>query len=78
MFFGDNGCVEVFYEIDVFYDELGIVVEVEVGWGVMGNVDYCDIICMFLLFDVEYMVLMMLLMYCYGFISMSVFVWICD
>ncbi len=61
--FGDNGLASVSYEIDAFYPELGVAVEVEAGRGAAGNADYRDIIRMSLMADARYMALLMPLAY---------------
>ncbi|MDZ5622048.1 hypothetical protein SFC88_14470 [Nocardioides sp. HM23] len=49
--FGNDGSVEVAYEIDAFHESLGIAVEVEAGRGAANGADYRDIVRTSLLLD---------------------------
>jgi len=57
--YGDDGRVEVLYEIDAAHDEDGVVVEVEAGRGARGNAAYRDLIRASLILDARYFVLLM-------------------
>lgn len=63
--FGNDGKVEVAYDIDAFHDELGIAVEVEAGRGAANSADYRDLVRTSLLLDAEYLALFMPLVYRY-------------
>lgn len=53
--FGDDGQVQLAYEIDGFHDQHGIAVEVEAGRGAMNGADFRDIVRTSLLLDAEYL-----------------------
>lgn len=53
--FGDDGRVELAYEIDAFHDTLGVAVEVEAGRGAMNGADFRDIVRTSLLLDATYL-----------------------
>lgn len=55
--FGDQGVERVAYEIDGMHDELGILVEIEAGRGVMGNAIYRDLVRTSLVVDARYLAL---------------------
>lgn len=63
MLFGDDGKVEVSYEIDALHDGFVIAVEVEAGRGAANGADYRGIVRTSLLLDARNLVLFMPLVY---------------
>ncbi len=61
--FGENGSVEVSYEVDGFHHARKIALEVEAGRGAANNADYRDLIRASLMVDVDYLILAMMLEY---------------
>jgi hypothetical protein len=57
--FGENGRPAVSYEIDAFYDQHGIVVEVEAGRGARDNATYRDIVRTSLILDACYLAVLL-------------------
>jgi hypothetical protein len=63
--YGENGVIDVPYNIDAWHQESGVVVEVEAGRGVMSNAAYRDIFRTSLILDAAYLALLMPLRYRY-------------
>lgn len=61
--YGDDGQVEVAYDIDAFHDEHGIALEVEAGRGAANGADYRDLVRTSLLLDARFLVLYMPISY---------------
>ena len=61
--FGEQGKPIVYYEVDAFNQEFGVVIEVEAGRGAANNADYRDLIRASLMVDAKVLVLAMMLSY---------------
>jgi hypothetical protein len=55
--FGENGKIEVPYDVDGYHPDWKAVLEVEAGRGIMGNAIYRDLIRACVMAEVEYLVL---------------------
>ena len=63
--YGNEGAPRVRYEVDAWHEEIGVILEVEAGRGVMGNAFYRDLVRGSLIVGAKYMAIAVMTNYEY-------------